>query len=233
MNSNKPLVLLVEDEEHIREVVKLHLQSLDLEVIEASTGDQGLDIAKQRLDIDLFVLDWMLPGKSGIEICKNIRSLRNESPGILMVTAKTDSDSIVEGLDAGANDYITKPFDVAVFKARVKAQLRRSTISPIKEDNLLKYERLTIDLEKVIVTVDERIMKLTKSEFFMLRTLLEKPGHVFTRGQLIESISGEGIHVNGRTIDTHMVALRKKIAPYNECIETIRGIGYKFSERIN
>ena len=233
MTSTKPLVLLVEDEEHIREVVKLHLESLDLEVIEASTGDQGLEMAKQRSDIKLFVLDWMLPGKSGIEICKSIRSLRQESPRILMVTAKTDSDSIVEGLDAGANDYITKPFDVAVFKARIKSQLRRSLAPAIKENDLLKYEGLTVDLKKVIVTVDENIIKLTKSELFMLKTLLEKPGHVFTRAQLIESISGEGIHVNGRTIDTHMVALRKKIAPYNDCIETIRGIGYKFTEKVN
>lgn len=229
-NHHKYNVLLVEDEENIREVIELHLENLGLSVVTASTGSEGLKIIENRNDINLFVLDWMLPEVSGIELCKKIRTIRPDQPSVLMVTAKTDSDSIVQGLDAGADDYITKPFEISVFKARIKAQLRRSGGDFETDTNLLTYKSLKIDSKKITVEIEGELVKLTKSEFFLLKTLLSNPGHVFTRKQLISSISGEGIHVNGRTIDTHMVALRRKISPYNNCIETIRGIGYKFVE---
>ncbi|MFP5492347.1 MAG: winged helix-turn-helix domain-containing protein, partial [Bacteriovoracia bacterium] len=165
---------------------------------------------------------------------RRIRSHRDfKDIPIIMITALTQADNIVAGLDAGADDYITKPFDLDVLQARVRVQMRDLEprgASTTGDATVLEFEELKIEPTKVRVTVSNKEVSLTTTEFKILQTLAEKPGHVFTRTQLISQIQGEHIHVTGRTIDTHIAGLRKKLATAGRLVETIRGIGYRFKD---
>ena len=146
---------------------------------------------------------------------------------IIMITALSSAEDIVDGLDAGADDYITKPFDFDVLMAKIRVFKRRNN----KKTNKWKFKNIIVNFSKHLVTIDEREVSLTNSEYQILSHLVQKPGHVFTREQLVRFIAGENIHVTHRIIDTHVAGLRKKIAPYSHIVETIRGIGYKISEK--
>jgi len=146
-----------------------------------------------------------------------------------MITALTQPENIVAGLDAGANDYISKPFDLKVLEARVRVQLRDP--SPQNKE-LFEFGELKIEIAKCKVYVSDIEINLTSTEFKILQLLTSKPGHVFTREQLINSILGEQVFVTGRTIDTHIAGLRKKMAATSDYIETIRGIGYRFKDAL-
>lgn len=224
----KSKILLAEDENDINDLLCEHLSVQGHNVISCLDGESAIQKINQiGNEIDLFLLDWMMPGESGINICKKIRNLNDtKDKPIIILTARSDSDSIIEGLDSGANDYITKPFDLRELSARIRSQLRSR--QNLKNDNMLKYQGLIIDTDSYTVKVDDSLQKFTKSEFILLQTLLSKPNTVFTRKDLVIKIQGDQTFVTDRTIDTHMASIRKKVAHYSEQIKTIRGIGYKF-----
>lgn len=236
MSEERPKILVVEDDDDIREIMALQLEAQDYEVALAKNGFEANELVKKKELFDLYILDWMLPGPSGIELCQVIRQSQvgvKHIP-ILMVTAKAGADYIVDGLDAGADDYITKPFAMEIFLARVRALLRRNfpIITPGGNEDILTRGPLAINEKKFEVLLQGQELQLTISEFKILKELMLMPGHVFTRRQLIEKIAGLGIHVGGRTIDTQLVGLRKKLGDHASLIETIRGIGYRFKEKI-
>ncbi|HPI39885.1 MAG TPA: response regulator transcription factor [Pseudobdellovibrionaceae bacterium] len=224
-------VIVVEDEREIRELMSLMLSRQGLVVKECGTAEEALgELTKTRYN--LAVVDWMLPGASGVELVSVIKKNTPEV-GVLMVTAKTEPQDIVVGLEKGADDYLTKPFEPTVFLARVKALLRRNQILTPKPNfseankDLIQVEGLEINLASYEVKVGQELLHLTPSEFKLLVSLVSHRGRVLTRESLIENIQGEGVNVIGRTVDTHVFGLRKKLGVWGENIETIRGVGYR------
>lgn len=225
-------VLVIEDEQDIRDLISFQLKSEGLGVTAVESADRAISYLGTGKPFDLILVDWMLPGSmNGHDLIKRLRSLNEykETP-IIMVTALTQPENIVAGLDAGADDYITKPFDLNVLQARVRVQLRARPSEP--KSDFIKHEMLKIETAKCRVVVEGEEVSLTSTEYKILLMLAEKPGHVFTRDQFINNIQGENVFVTGRTIDTHMAGLRKKIGPAANLIETIRGIGYRFKDAI-
>ena len=222
-------ILVVEDEEAIRQLIVIHLKREGFTVDEVNSGEA----ARQRLqseNYDLAILDWMLPGMSGLEITRWMRqsALHQKTP-ILFVTAKTDPEHVATGLDAGADDYLAKPFDTLVLMARVNALIRRHQWlkTPVAESRRLQVGELVMDQDSFEVTLRGQRLDLTRSEFKLLASLLESQGKVLSRESLIGEIQGEGVNVVGRTVDTHVFGLRKKLGDYGDFIETIRGVGYR------
>jgi len=233
--SNPPKrVLVVEDENEIRELIALHLRREGYLVDDVGSGD----VARAQLgrqDYELVILDWMLPGLSGLELTRWIRSeARLKQTPILFVTAKTEPEHVAAGLDAGADDYLAKPFDTLVLMARVNALMRRKVwieskaATPAAEQSPdVRVGELTLNPESFDVSLRDEKLDLTKSEFKLLEALMKSQGKVLTRKNLIELIQGDGVNVVGRTVDTHVFGLRKKLKDHSEIIETIRGIGYR------
>lgn len=217
-------ILIVDDENDICELIEmcLHSNGFDNTKI-ANDGKSALEIAK-KWQPDLILLDLMLPIVSGEEVCKALKENEiTENIPIIMLTAKSSERDIIEGLDIGANDYVTKPFSNKILVARIKAQLRA-----VKEFGTLKFNGIQIDLSKHVVTIDTRKIDLTFSEFEILKTLAKYPERVYSRSELIAIIRGEaGYDITERVIDFQIVNLRKKLGDYGSCIETVRGIGYK------
>ncbi len=226
-------VLVVEDESEIRELISLLLLRQGHRVQQCSSAIEALESLKKNT-YDLMVLDWMLPNMSGIDLLKNYYQGEDKKIPVLMVTAKAEPQDIVQGLEAGADDYITKPFEPAVFTARVKALLRRmpqansgSGVPPAAAGEIIQIGELKINLASYEVTHKGEMIHLTPSEFKILATMAQSRGRVLTRDQLIGVVQGEGISVTGRTIDTHVFGLRKKLDDSSDWIETIRGVGYR------
>lgn len=224
-------LLIVEDESDIRELIALHLKRNGFSIDEAVTGDEGIKKAFSQ-KYDALVLDWMLPGLSGIEIIKKIKNHPEaaQTP-ILMVTAKGEAKDIVEGLDAGADDYVTKPFDPTVLVARLRSLLRRGGGAGIKSNQpssgTVMLGNLKIRPDFYEVKCGDDIVQLTPSEFKLLLALSQQQGRVLTRAALIELVQGAGVAVVDRAIDTHVFGLRKKLGACADVIETIRGVGYR------
>ncbi len=225
---NSVHVLVVEDEQEIRELMALHLLRQGFRVTECTSAEEALnELAKNNFQ--LFVLDWMLPGLSGVDIVEKIKAKNKKSP-VLMVTAKTEPQDIVMGLEKGADDFLSKPFNPAVFVARVKALIRRSEVdvtSVSKPEDEVSVAGLRVNFKSYEISYNNEPLHLTPSEFKLLGALVQNLGVVLTREQLIENIQGEGINVVGRTIDTHVFGLRKKLGEWGDRIETIRGVGYR------
>lgn len=227
--------LVVEDEQAISQLLKINLQQMGFQVdVFQNAQTAAIELTQQRYALCL--LDWMLPGMQGIEFLKEFRPLMKQTK-IMMVTAKADPDSIVEGLDSGADDYLPKPFDSRVLAARVR-QLMRSLYSELQsqsgksaqeseEITEVEFDGLQLHLTKHIVKLRGQDIHLTPSEFKLLAELFKAKGQVLTRDRLIDLIQGEDVSVTGRTIDTHVFALRKKIGDWSRHIETIRGVGYR------
>lgn len=222
-------ILVVEDEAEIRELMSLLLLRQGHRVQSCASA---LDAREQLLKnkFDLIVLDWMLPELSGIEFLK----LRSQSGlaatvPVLMVTAKAEPTDIVMGLEAGADDYITKPFEPGVFGARIRALLRRAQGSGSSSQNqdVIGIGSIQMNLVTYEVKIAGEVFHLTPSEFKILAEMISNQGRVMTREHLIEVVQGEGISVTGRTIDTHVFGLRKKMGDQADLIETIRGVGYR------
>ena len=227
-------ILVIEDEQDIRDLISFQLKSEGHNVFVAESVDKAVTIVEREDQIDLFIIDWMLPGvMTGLEFTKKLRSQKDyKDTPIIMITAMTQPENIVAALDAGADDYITKPFDLNVLQARVRVQLRELIKPSSQNDDALDFGIIRIELSKARVLVEKEEVNLTSTEFKILSMLAQKPGHVFTREQFINNIQGENIFVTGRTIDTHIAGLRKKIGPAANMIETIRGIGYRFKDVI-
>jgi DNA-binding response OmpR family regulator len=222
-------VLVVEDETEIRELISLLLLRQGHRVQQCSSAIEAIESLKKD-QFDLVVLDWMLPQMNGIEFLKNYIKAQNKNTPVLMVTAKAEPQDIVLGLEAGADDYITKPFEPAIFTARVKALLRRLSLarSPAPQNSeIIQVGELSMSLASYEVICCGEPIHLTPSEFKILSTMALSRGRVLTRDHLISVVQGEGISVTGRTIDTHVFGLRKKLNSCSEWIETIRGVGYR------
>lgn len=228
-------ILVVEDEGEIRELIALHLRRDGREVETASSAEEAFP-AIERTRFDLLVLDWMLPGFSGVEIAKTLRRKEDRDDlAILMVTAKAEPQDIVEGLEAGADDYLSKPFEPSVLVARVRALLRRGKRIPqaagskgVSADlSEIRVGGLSLFPESFEAKCNGEPIQLTPSEFKLLIALANNRGRVLTRDSLIEQVQGEGVSVVGRTVDTHVFGLRKKLGECADVIETVRGIGYR------
>lgn len=228
----KPLALVVEDEKEISNLLKASLNEIGFDALEFHDGKLALDYL-QNNDSNLYkliILDRMLPSVNGLEICKFVRLYKpTQKLPVLMVTALSTPEEIIEGLDAGADDYITKPFDLQIFKARVRSLIRRGSQQKIEKETtrVLKHKELVVDLDQCKAWINEAPLDLTLSEFKLLSCFLTNPGKVLTRNQLVEFIQDGPVHVTDRTIDTHVFGLRKKLSDYSNIIETIRGVGYR------
>jgi two-component system alkaline phosphatase synthesis response regulator PhoP len=224
-------IMVIEDEEHILEVISYNLKREGYAVSQARNGEEGLaGIRRERPD--LIVLDIMLPGIDGLEICRRLKTdpALQEIP-IIMVTAKTEESDIVVGLGVGADDYLGKPFSPRELVARVKAALRRGRWqSDRTAGTLIAISGLRIDVLRHEATLDNHELQLTPSEFRLLHFLASNPGRVYTREELLEYTASSGPYVLERNVDTHIKMLRKKLGSRQHLIETVRGVGYRFKD---
>lgn len=227
----KKRILVVDDEKDIQELVGYNLMRNGYQVTMVATGEEALTRARSD-DPDLVVLDLLLPGIDGLDVCKALKndSITSHIP-VIMLTAKGEESDIVTGLELGADDYVTKPFSPRVLNARIKAVFRRHEDNEEEsEGKLIKRGPLVIDLTRYRVSLNEKTVELTASEFHTLKYLAEHPGRVFTRQQIIDTVHGDDYPVTERSVDVHIVSLRKKLGEYGDNIETVRGIGYKMRE---
>jgi two-component system phosphate regulon response regulator PhoB len=227
----KPKVLVVEDEEALSVLLRYNLESEGYDVETVNRGDEAEIRLKENLP-DIVVLDWMLPGLSGIELCRRLRArAETERLPILMLTARSEEAERVRGLSTGADDYMVKPFSVPEFLARVRALLRRA--SPEQVSQQLKSGDIELDREKKRVHRSLREVHLGPTEFRLLEFLMSSPGRVFTREQLLNAVWGRDVYIDERTVDVHIGRLRKTLTRGKEAdpIRTVRGSGYSFNER--
>jgi two-component system phosphate regulon response regulator PhoB len=225
----KPRILLIEDERGLTDVLSYNLNREGYETLVAHDGTEGLRKAQMQLP-DLVILDIMLPGIDGLEVCRQLRAGKQTSKiPILMLTAKSEEMDQVVGFTVGADDYVTKPFSVKVLLERVRALKRRTDTLPESGD-LLEHLGVSIDKIKHRACVDGEELDLTPTEFRLLECMLRQPGRAFTRTQLMDSAIEEGALVLERTIDVHIKSLRRKIGSACDYIETVRGVGYRFRE---
>ncbi|MBU6236293.1 MAG: response regulator [Planctomycetes bacterium] len=226
----KSKVLVVEDDRSLSEILVYNLDKAGYEVSFAFDGRDGLSQAQLKLP-DIILLDVMLPVIDGTEVCRRLRSKPETAQAlIIMLTAKTEEADQLIGFSVGADDYVTKPFSVRVLLERIKALQRRKSTSTEDDSDTVSRAGITLDRRRYRVTVRDTPVELTKSEFRLLDTLIRQPGRAFDRSELIDSALGEDTLVLERTIDVHIRALRKKIGPEAEAIETVRGVGYRFRE---
>ncbi len=222
----KPTVLVVEDENALVTLLKYNLEAEGFDVVEALDGEKGLLVLSERT-VDLVVLDWMLPNLSGIEVCRRIRR-RPETRNIpiIMLTARGEEADRVRGLNAGADDYLPKPFSYKELIARIHAVLRR--IRPALEEETLRFHDVEMNMATHRVMREDRSVKLGPTEFRLLRHLMENPGRVFARHQLIDAVWGHDVYVDERTVDVHIRRLRKELNAEGETdlIRTVRSAGY-------
>ena len=220
--------LIIEDDPDIAESVRYNLDAAGFHSTIASSGEQGLKLALEAQNSPgLIILDLMLPGMSGMELCRRLRrENQTRKTPIIMLTAKTSEADRVAGLDVGADDYIAKPFSVRELLARVRAVLRR-----IEGEAGESYDdgRLRIDFEDVRVSCDGKNVKLTHKEFQLLSTLAKRKGRVITRQQLLDQVWGYSYYGDARTLDVHIRRLRQKLETCGDCIETVVGVGYRFT----
>lgn len=225
MQNEKIKILIVDDEPDILEVIEYNLLKEDYQVVRASNGKMGLDRAIAEKP-NLILLDIMMPEMDGIEVCRELRSLREfDNTIIAFLTARNEDFTQVQGFDVGADDYITKPIKPRILLSRIKALLRRTAIAE-PQTEAVTYGDLSIDEEKFLVYVKTVPISLAKKEFELIQLLASKPGKVFTRQEIFNKIWGMDVIVGDRTIDVHIRKIREKIG--EDYIKTIKGIGYKF-----
>jgi two-component system, OmpR family, phosphate regulon response regulator PhoB len=228
--SGKPAVLLVEDEAALCTLLRYNLEREGYRVFEARNGDEALTVIDE-ISPDLIVLDWMLPEISGIEVCRRLRA-RGESRNvpIIMLTARGEETDRIRGLDTGADDYITKPFSMPEFLARSRAVMRR--IRPGLVEDVLARGNITMDRTSHRVRRANREVHLGPTEYRILERLMQSPGRVFSREQLLDIIWGTDVYVEARTVDVHIGRLRKALNQSGESdpIRTVRSAGYSFDE---
>jgi len=223
-------ILVVEDEPEILELVRYSLEKQGHRVSCAASGEEALRMVRAEVP-DLIVLDLMLPGMDGMEVCRNLkRQSATETVPIVMLTAKGEEADVVAGLEMGADDYVTKPFSPRVLVARLRAVLRRKAAEPVAETAAIRINDVVIDPGRHEVLVRGKPVELTATEFRVLHVLAQRPGWVFTRYQIAGSIHGGDLVVTDRSIDVQIVGLRKKLGSAGHYIETVRGVGYRLKE---
>ena len=222
--------MAVDDEEDILELMRYNLTREGFLVSTAANGEDALKAVSQK-NPDLILLDLMLPGMDGLEICRLLKKDRKtaEIP-IVMLTAKGEESDIIAGLELGADDYVTKPFSMKVLIARVRAVLRRRSAAPADKDAVLQIRDIVINPGRHEVLVKGKPVEMTFSELRILHLLAGRPGWVMTREQIVDAVRGEDYAVTDRAVDVQIVGIRKKLGPKADYIETVRGVGYRFRE---
>lgn len=227
MNTSR--ILVVEDEEDIRELIHFNLFKEKFDVVTARDGEEALEAYKKE-NPDLVLLDLMLPKLDGISVCKQLRENKDShNIPIIMLTAKGGEEDVIKGLESGADDYITKPFSPKILIARVKAALRRNETQS-EDDQSINAFGITIDPTKRKTMINGEELVLTYTEFQILYLMAQKPGQVFTRSQIVDSVRGTNHAITDRSVDVQIVGLRKKLKDLGNLIETVRGVGYRFKE---
>lgn len=226
----KESILVVDDEADILKLVDYNLAREGFKVKCVESGEDAIIEAKAGMP-DMILLDLMLPGIDGLEVCRVLKTnSATSSIPIIMLTAKGEDADIVTGLQLGADDYIVKPFSPRVLIARVKTVLRRSKSQTPGETEQIRLHEITIDPGKHVVSIDGERVDLTLTEFRILHSLARRPGWVFTRSHILELSSGEDSEVTDRSVDVHIVSLRRKLGDAGKYVETVRGVGYRFAE---
>ena len=226
MSQSKPCVLVVEDEGAQREVLKYNLEAEGFSVVMAENGDEAMLMVAEEQP-DLIVLDWMLPNVSGIEICRRVKAdPQTRQIPIVMLSARSEEVDRVRGLETGADDYVVKPYSVVELMARLRTQLRRTR--PATMGERLSFADIILDSGEHRVFRAGQALHLGPTEFRLLSTLMEKPGRVWTREQLLDRVWGRDIYVDSRTIDVHVGRLRKALMAHggDNPVRTVRGTGY-------
>ena len=220
-------IVIIEDDSAIRSILSITLKGAGFAIVkEAETGDEGLRLVKE-LKPSLVLLDLMLPGIDGFMVCKKIReSPETASTPVIMLTARSEEEDIVRGLECGADDYITKPFSRQVLLARIRAVLRRPQSR--KDESSTEFDGLAISDDSHKVTLNGNALDLTGSEYRVLSLLISRPERVYTRSQIIDLTQDQDKIVTDRAVDVQIVGLRRKLGYWAKHIETIRGVGYRF-----
>ncbi len=228
----KKKIFVVDDEKDIQEILKINLSMQNLDVRVFSSGEEALAELKHGLP-DLILLDVMMDGMDGFEFCKLLRADADyRDVPVIFLSAKTEEFDKVLGLELGGDDYIAKPFSIKEVGARVKAVLRRTDTKTrqILNEKKIAYKGVELFPEKYALKIDGKSVKLTKTEFEILFLFLKHPEKIFTRDNIIDSIRGDDVYVIDRTIDVHIMNLRKKLGKYKNIISTFSGVGYGFKE---
>ena len=225
-------ILIVEDEPAISEMIEVALVRANFEVIKADDAEEAMRLLGDVLP-ELVLLDWMLPGASGMEFARRIKKdeLTSHIP-IIMLTAKGSESDKINGLDAGADDYITKPFSPRELIARIKAVLRRT--SPQAESEKIEVDKLVLDTASHRIMVNDEPLELGPTEYRLLHFFMTHPERVYSRGQLLDRVWGSNVYVEERTVDVHIRRLRKALTPsgYDQYVQTVRSAGYRFSTKV-
>ena len=223
-------ILVVDDEEDILELVRYNLAKEGYHVTGALTGEDAFEKTRSAT-FDLIVLDLMQPGIDGLEVAKRLKnSPKTEQIPIVMLSAKGEEADVVTGLELGADDYIIKPFSPKIMIARIKTVLRRQNEPEQSDDVPIRIDNLSIHIGRRDVQLDGTSVDLTYTEFQILSLLAKRPGWVFTRTQIVDSVRGNDYPVTDRSVDVQIVGLRKKLGDYGGYIQTVRGVGYRFKE---
>jgi len=217
-------IVAIEDDETIRGILRMMLKSAGFPHLQvAARGDEGLELVR-RTRPDLVLLDLMLPGLDGLSVCRRIRETPElAATRIVMLTAKSEDEDVVKGLELGADDYVTKPFSRSVLLARIRAVIRRGDVFTAGR----ALDGLVIDAAGRSARLGETVLTLTRAEFLMLELLASRPGRIYTRAQILEAVQGDDSESTERTVDVQMVSLRRKLGPWAKHIETVRGVGYR------
>lgn len=227
-SKEKPKILFVEDDLSLQKSITYILEKEGFDVICTRTGEEAIELAR-KMNPDLILLDLILPGMNGFGVCEVLKKDRQtEKIFIIMLTGRGMVDEIVKGLELYADDYITKPFEPKILIARIHAVLRRKMKSIQKEQSLLEFKDLTIDLKGYVVRVAGESIELTKTEFDIIALLAGRPSQVFTRARILEHVRDDNYPITERVVDYQITGIRKKLGKVGDYIKTVRGVGYKF-----
>jgi len=228
-NEMSRTILLVEDEAPIRDMLSFVLEQSGFNIVEAEDFDLGLEKIQEPYP-DLILLDWMLPGGTGVQFAKKLKQheFAKDIP-LIMLTARSEEDDKIRGLEAGADDYITKPFSPKELVARIKAVMRR--VTPTSKEEPIEYNKLKLDPVSHRVTSNDEALDMGPTEFKLLHFFMSHPERVYSREQLLDNVWGTNVYVEDRTVDVHIRRLRKAISEdgHDTMIQTVRGAGYRFS----
>ncbi len=228
---SRDVILVVDDEVDIQELIRYNLKKEGYSAFVVGSGEEAL-AAAEELKPGAIILDLMLPGMGGIEVCKLLkRQASTKDIPVIMLTAKTEDADVVAGLETGADDYITKPFSPKVLIARLRAVIRRTESDEDGHDGKLSAHGVTIDLSRYEVNCAGRDVHLSATEFAILQFLMRNPGWVFSRNKIIDAVRGKDYPVTERSVDVQILGLRKKLEDCGHLIETVRGIGYRFKAK--
>ena len=228
MDNKAITILIIEDEPDISELIEYNLSQSGYSILVSNNGEKGIENARKHLP-DLILLDLMLPGIHGIDVCRILKNDKDTSSvSIIMLTALGQEEDIIKGLETGADDYVTKPFSFPVLEARIQSVLRRVKNEDIENENVSISGIVISSMKREVVINGKQIEGLTFTEFQILHLLASHPGWVFTRYQIIDKIRGDNYPVTDRSVDFQIVGLRKKMGKKGKLINTIRGVGYRF-----